>query len=144
MDRDLASARSPREPKPLIIRKQPSKNQNIASDYDSYPPSYPPRASSLRGRPSIDFDIRPGHETRPTINSAYSIISSYGEHHSSDYSVGPSAISTARSTVSSYKAPYMTKSPEGIMGDFVPINSPDMTPVPAIAPAEINKARFDE
>jgi hypothetical protein len=143
MDRDLASTRSPREPKPLIIRKQPSKNQNIASDYDFYPPSYSPRASSLRGRPSIDFDIRPSHESRPTINSANLVLSSYGEHHSSGYSDNRSTISTARSTVSSYKAPHMSKSPEGIMGDFVPINSPDITPVPAVAPAEVNNVTFD-
>jgi hypothetical protein len=143
MDRGLASSGSPGEPRHLMIRKQPSKDQNLASAYDYYLPSYPPRASSLRGRSSIDFDIRPGHETRPIINIANSIISSYGEHHSSDCSVGPSTISAARSTVSSHRAPYISKSPEGIMGDFVPINSPDMISITAVLPAEVNEVPFE-
>jgi hypothetical protein len=133
--------RSP-TPKPLRIHKQKSQvhyakshqqlNQNKAHQEHHENPVYAPRPSATREFiPSVapsqaratrsDTLSRLGDTTRSTMSS------SRGRHTSNTSNGGgPVSISTARSTLSSFKEAYFSDESPSIMGDFVPINPLEM------------------
>jgi len=136
---------SPSRPKPLHIRKQSSQihiaNQHNSSNHSEI--VHPPRTSSIRSRHPADSEIFNLHstctKTPSVVESAPSAHSSYRAQYISDTSIN--SPSTARSTVSSYKGRYLSRASSEIMGDFIPVDASDMTPV--LADKERSKASFD-
>ncbi len=151
LDRDFASYFEPTTTLPLRIYKQVDQahtNQNQQQlgdsnqDKNTYKENtaFPPRTSSLRksndlpvAEPLDHREIAHNRQRSDATSGVPSTLSSYRGECLSDASIGHfSPVDTARSTPSSYKGHYLSGS-SGIIGNFVPINSLNMTvsnPIP--------------
>jgi len=134
-------------PKPLRIHKQSSQAEGVPIQHlveqkshkrRHHNPTYPPRTSSLRNSRELSASgashSRDGSPCRHKANTSFPTplgLSSYkGDRHSNTSTGVPSSRTTARSTVSSYKAHYLSDPSSGIIGDFVPLYSPNMANPP--------------
>ena len=153
MDRDQRHARLPAASfssarvKPLHVRKASSSSQihfarsqsslnNHGSDQSTpEKPVYPPRTSSIRIHSSYcDRITSHPHATRaktPSIppNSGESSVSTgSGAYYPSNTSADACSTtgSIGHSTISSSKSRFLSDTSSSIMGDFVPIDSPNM------------------
>lgn len=137
LSHNLTIAQPPIEPSPLVIRKQPSytykapnQKQIIASNGSSQPAPHHFQTSSLREYSSIDFGIHPSHETQPAIYNTQSSLQRHKDDKPFTCPIGASFGNNPKPTASDHGARYLPESPTGIMGDFVPIESPRATPLP--------------
>ncbi|KAE8453493.1 hypothetical protein EG329_010354 [Mollisiaceae sp. DMI_Dod_QoI] len=151
LDRDFASYFEPTTTLPLRIYKQASQvrtaqgQQHLGDNNQDKPPhkgktAFPPRTSSLHksnalpvAEPLNHREVAHNRQPSDATSVVPSTLSSYRSECLFDASTGhPSPIDTARSTLSSYKGHHLSGS-SGIIGNFVPITSPNMTisnPIP--------------
>jgi hypothetical protein len=118
-----------------IERSQPSLNNHDFYQNISETPVYPPRASSTRSHPSYCDPVPSQPQaTRtktpyPPLNSEQPSIAtgSQGTYHTfKSTDARFTASNPGRLTVSRKKSRYLSDSSSAIIGDFVPIDSPNM------------------
>lgn len=144
--------------KPLHVRKLPpqthiARDQQSSNDRNpqlgsSEKPIYPPRTSSICSHKTYcdpaTFQpptTRDKTASVPPGSEEYSIATSGQGHYTSYYSTDAHStdINTGGSTVSSTKSQYLSDTSSAIMGDFVPIDSPNMAGLqPTMEPTKVS------
>lgn len=114
-----------------------SHNAYIQDAADLGPSTHPLRTSSTRNH--YTQESQPYHESRPTRHSPTSQASSISSGWGSSCNTETNNSSTlpsisAQTNSSSYKAQFIPDSPEGVMGNFIPMDPESMTNTQANAP----------
>lgn len=127
-----------------LVRGQQASNSHEPHRGSSEKPAYPPRTSSIRSHKQYcdPAAIQPqATRAKPwstPLNSEENSVATSG-HYPSYYSTNDRAmdINTGRSTISSTKSPVSGTS-SAIMGDFVPLDSPNMAGLqPTMEPLKV-------
>jgi hypothetical protein len=130
-----------------IARSQQSSNDHNSRRGSSEKPFYPPRSSSIcshkKYRDPAAFQPSTTRANTPSVSldsEEYSIATN-GQRHYPSYSSADAQstdINTGRSTISSTKSRYLSDTSSAIMGDFVPIDSPNMAGLqPTMEPLKV-------